>query len=129
MRHYIAVLSVVLLFSACSNEDKQTKSRDAIIVEKEVKKDAHKEEALVCIDADATITCKLLTKRENREREVRFNWKSPNAKDDRRREMILPANHASIYDARDKKGRVKGSWKVQVTLEDNAAITTTFVIQ
>jgi hypothetical protein len=129
MRHYIAALTALLLFTACSNDDEQTKTRDVITVEKEVQKDAHKEEALVCMDEDNTITCKLLTKRKNKEREVRFNWKSPNAKDDRKRKMVLPANHASIYDARNKKGRVKGLWKVHVTLEDNAAISTTFVIR
>ena len=129
MKHYIATLTVLLLFTACSNDDEQTKTKDVITVEKEVKKDAHKEEALVCMDTEDTITCKLLTKREDREREVLFKWKSPNAKDDRKREMVLPANHASIYDARNKKGRVKGLWKVQVTLEDDAEITTSFVIQ
>ena len=127
MRVYIAVMSVVVLFSACSNDEKQSKTTDGIVVEKEVKKSADKEEALICIDADDKITCKLLTKRVNKEREVEFEWKSPNGKDDREREMILPANHASVYDARSKKGRVKGVWEVEVELEDEE-VTTSFTI-
>ncbi len=127
MRHDVATLSVVLLFAACSNDETQDETTDSVIVEKEVKKSADKKEALVCIDADEKITCKLLTKRVNKEREVAFEWKSPNGKDDRKREMTLPANHASIYDARSKKGRVKGVWKVEVELDDEA-VTTSFVI-
>jgi len=128
MRHYAVVLSAILLFTACSqDEDEKSNATEGITVVKEVKKSPQKQEALVCIDADDKITCKLLTKRVNKEREVEFEWKSPNGKDDREREMILPANHASIYDARSKNGRVKGVWKVEVELDDEE-VTTSFVI-
>jgi len=128
MKHYITAMSIVLLFSACSNEEDQSKVSEVITVEKEVTKSAHKKEALVCIDADDKITCKLLTKRLNKERKVEFEWKSPNGKDDRHREMILPANHASIFDARSKNGRVKGVWKVEVELDDEE-VSTSFLIK
>ena len=127
MKLYVAALSVVILFSACSNDEEQGKSNKGIVVEKEVKKSADKKEALICIDADDKITCKLLSKRVNKEREVAFEWKSPNGKDDREREITLPANHASIFDARSKKGRVKGKWEVEVKL-DGEEVTTSFVI-
>lgn len=127
MRHYIAVLSIVLLFSACSQDNEQKKTTEKSIVTTEVKKSSHKKEALVCLDTDDTITCKLLTKRVNKEREVEFEWKSPNGKDDREREMILPANHASIYDARSKKGRAKGKWTVEVELDDEETSASFFI--
>jgi len=127
MRHYIAVLSIVLLFSACSQDNEQKKTTKKSIVTTEVKKSSHKKEALVCLDTDDTITCKLLTKRVNKEREVEFEWKSPNGKDDREREMILPANHASIYDARSKKGRAKGKWTVEVELDDEETSASFFI--
>ena len=127
MRHYVAILSIVLLFSACSQDDEKSETTQKSIVKTEVKKSTHKKEALVCLDTDNTITCKLLTKRVNKEREVEFEWKSPNGKDDREREMILPANHASIYDARSKKGRAKGKWTVEVELEDEEISASFFI--
>ena len=60
----------------------------------------------------------LTTYSVNKKREVTFEWVSPNDKDDRKRQIDLPANYASIFDARLKKGRVKGLWKVEVELDD-----------
>ena len=96
-----------------------------ITVEKEVKKSSGTDEALICLDEGDKITCKLMAKRVNKEREVEFEWKSPNGKDDRERELTLPANHASIFDARLKKGRAKGVWTVEVEISDEK-ISTSF---
>lgn len=98
------------------------------MIKHEVKKSADKNEALICLDEDNKITCKLMTKRVNRDRDVEFEWASPNGKDDRERKIVLPANHASIFDSRDKNGRAKGVWKVEVEI-DNEEVSTTFTVQ
>jgi len=116
-------LLAVLLFTGCSEEHKEDAKSKAVTVETKVKRDAGKAEALVCLDADEKITCKLLTKRVGHEREVEFEWISPDGKDDRERELVLPANHASIYDARTKAGRVKGVWYVEVEIDDEKVKT------
>ena len=127
MKYLLALSTLSLIFMGCSQESEHKEKESGIQVIKEVKKSADKKEALVCIDTDEKITCKLLTDRVNEEREVAFEWKSPNGKDDREREMILPANHASIFDARSKKGRAKGKWEVEVSLDDEE-VATSFVI-
>ena len=128
MRYYLAAIILAAIFTGCSQESDEKTSDKVITVEKEVKKSAGTNEALICIDEDAKVTCKLMTKRLNRDRKVEFEWKSPNGNDDREREMMLPANHASIFDARDKSGRVKGLWTVEVEIDDEEA-STTFTIQ
>ncbi len=123
----LLIVPMVMLLVGCSQEDKETKSsqQNGITVQKVVAKVPHKKEALVCLEDAGKITCKLLTQRINKERDVTFDWISPQGKKDRHREMSLPANHASIYDARTIKGRAKGRWKVAVEL-DGEKISTTF---
>ena len=131
MRSYLLVLPFIVLMTACSQDEKEQTTNKAIekhIIEKKVTKSPNKKEALVCLDADEKITCKLMTKRVNSDREVEFAWESPNGKDNRERKMTLPANHASVYDARLKKGRAKGLWKVEVEIDDEE-VSTTFNIQ
>ena len=127
MRYSVFVIILAVIFIGCSQESDEKKSDSGIKVEQEVKKSADKDEALICIDADNKITCKLMTKRVNKDREVEFEWESPNGKDNREREMVLPANHASIFDARDKSGRVKGVWTVEAEIDDEE-VSTTFTI-
>jgi len=124
MKIYLLIFSFIVLFTGCSQEE-HDKKEQGIQVEKKVPKSSNKNEALICLDQDEKITCKLLTKRVKKERSVLFEWKSPNGKDNRERKMILPANHASIFDSRYKKGRVKGQWKVEVEL-DGEKISTAF---
>ncbi|MEE8589385.1 MAG: hypothetical protein V3S80_08600 [Sulfurimonadaceae bacterium] len=129
MRNYLSIFILTALFLGCSQDDgDDKKSENVIKVEKKVKKSTDKNEALICLDEGDKITCKLMTKRVNEDREVEFEWKSPNGKDDRKREMVLPANHASIFDIRHKKGRVKGVWTVEAELDDEE-VTATFKIQ
>ena len=123
MRYYALVILFALLFLGCSQDEEKKKSDTGITVEKEVKKSTGTDEALICLDEGDKVTCKLMTKRVNNDREVEFEWKSPNGKDDREREMMLPANHASIFDARLKKGRAKGVWTVEAEIDDEELST------
>lgn len=135
MRIYLSIVIAAGLFLGCSQENGENKekksetkeSRKVINVEQKVVKSADREEVLICLDEDDKITCKLMTKRLNKDRTVEFVWNPPSGNDKREREMTLPANHASIYDTRGKKGRVKGEWLVEATV-DGEEVSTTFVI-
>ncbi len=127
MRYYILAVAAILLFAGCSEDKEKRENEDVIKVEKKVKKSSGSDKALICLDEGKKITCKLMTKRINTEREVEFEWESPNGKDDRTREMLLPSNHASVFDSRLKKGRVKGLWTVEVEIDD-MKLSTTFKI-
>ena len=127
MRKYLSIFVLAVLFLGCSQDESSDKNSNKMI-KHEVKKSADKNEALICLDEDNKITCKLMTKRVNRDRDVEFEWASPNGKDDREREVVLPANHASIFDSRDKNGRAKGVWKVEVEI-GNEEVSTTFTVQ
>lgn len=127
-KHSSFIIILALTFLGCSQESSEKKSDNGIKVEKEVEKIAGTDQALICLDEGDKVTCKLMTKRVNKDREVEFEWKSPNGKDNREREMILPANHASIYDTRQKKGRAKGLWSVEVEIDDDEEVSTNFRI-
>lgn len=127
MKKHLSIFLLAALFLGCSQDDSADKKSNKVI-KKEVKKSAEKDEVLICLDEGSKITCKLMTKRVNKDRDVEFEWESPNGKDDRERDMVLPAGHASIFDSRDKKGRVKGVWTVEVEIGDEE-VSTTFTIQ
>lgn len=127
MKKHLSIFLLAALFLGCSQDDSADKKSNKVI-KKEVKKSADKDEVLICLDEGSKITCKLMTKRVNKDRDVEFEWESPNGKDDRERGMVLPAGHASIFDSRDKKGRVKGVWTVEVEIGDEE-VSTTFTIQ
>ncbi len=127
MKNFLSSLLLAVLFAACSQEggDEQ-KSEQVIKIEKKVEKSSDKDAALICLEEGDKITCKLITKRSNKERNVLFHWQSPNSpKDGRERTVILPANHASIFDTRRKDGRTKGIWKVTAKI-DNEKVSTAF---
>ncbi len=124
MRVHLLIISFIVVFAGCSQESSEKKEQ-GIQVEQKVPRSSNKNEALICLDEDEKITCKLMTKRVKKERSVRFKWESPHGKDNRERTMVLPVNHASIFDARDKKGRAKGKWKVVVEL-DGDKVSTSF---
>ena len=127
MTKYLSIFLLAALFLGCSQDDSSDKKSNKV-TKKEVKKSADIDEVLICLDEGSKITCKLMTKRVNKDRDVEFEWESPNGKDDRERDMVLPAGHASIFDSRDKKGRVKGVWTVEVEIGDEE-LSTTFTIQ
>lgn len=124
MKSPFLILLLAVVFAGCSQDESSKKSDKNTKAEKKAEKSIGKDLTLVCLDEGDKVTCKLVTKRVNKDREVEFEWKSPDGKDDREREMVLPANHASIFDVRHKKGRVKGVWTVEVELDDEEAATT-----
>lgn len=129
MKNYAVIFVLAFVLSGCSQDgESEKKSEHVIKIEKKVEKSADRDEALICLDEGDKITCKLMTKRVNEDREVKFEWKSPNGKDDRERKMVLPANHASIFDMRSKGGRITGMWRVEVEIGDEE-VSTTFSIQ
>ena len=123
MKALLTSLTLIALFSGCSQEEKQQEPTKEKPASKHVSK-AKSAEGLICSDEGEKIVCKLHTKRVDHKRDVSFEWESPNDKDDRKREMSLSANYANVFDSRLKKGRVKGLWKVEVELDDKAYKTT-----
>lgn len=129
MGNVLLLLVLSLLFSGCSREESDKKSEELIKVEQKVAKSKGGEGALICLDAEGKITCKLMTLRVSEARSVRFNWRSPvSPDDDRERTLTLPANHASIFDTRSKEGRAKGTWNVTAEL-GGEAVSTTFTLR
>jgi len=70
-------------------------------------------------DGVEQIKCTFATPRKNETREISFYWHSDmHPQDDRERDIVLPANHGSVYDYRYLRGRAQGAWTVTVTLTD-----------
>ena len=99
--------------AGCSQDEKtETGSKIKPHVESHVEKSSAKASPLNCTKTQTKVTCKLTLTRTKEDREVTFTWKSPRSKDNRKRTIVLPASHATIFDARLTKGREKGTWKV-----------------
>lgn len=112
------LLIVVLFLFGCSQEDETKKQSTQTATTKTTTHKSTKPNNLVCSVGATKISCKLKLKRVNQNREAEFDWKSPHGKDDREREIELPANHATVYDVRYKKGRAEGLWHVVVDVGD-----------
>lgn len=127
IRSTALIVLTLLLWAGCSQDEHTKKHSDKKIesIETKVVKTKNGDEALVCLKDDGKVTCKLLTKRVNKKRNVEFVWKSPSGDDNRERELVLPANYASVYDARTIAGREKGLWHVEVEIDDEE-VTATF---
>ena len=130
MKSFFLPLLLAVLFAACSQESGDEQEREQVIkIETKIEKSSDKDGALICLDEDGKITCKLMTKRCNRDRSVEFSWLSPTSpKDDREHAVTLPANHASVFDVRYKEGRVKGKWTVTAEIDDEE-VSASFRIQ
>ena len=129
MKYYLLGMLLTALMAGCSQDTgKDEKSAEGIKVEQKVEKSAGKKSALICLDEDDRIICKLMTKRADRERLVEFIWHSPGSTDDRERTLTLPENHASTFDTRHKSGREKGQWEVTAKI-DNEEVSAVFRIE
>ncbi|RXJ87965.1 hypothetical protein [Arcobacter sp. CECT 8985] len=68
----------------------------------------------VILEDENSIICKYLQTRVDYEKKVIFEWIDPDNEISRKREMIIPPEHGSIYDFRYKDGRKKGEWIFKV---------------
>lgn len=65
------------------------------------------------------IKCTYVLERKTYERKVEFEWHSESVPyDDRKRVVVLPAHHGSLYDYRYLEGRAEGKWRVSARLRD-----------
>ena len=115
---------VVLFFFGCSQDDETQKKTTQMPKAKTTTHKSTKPNNLVCSVGATKVSCKLTLKRIDEAREAEFDWKSPHGKDDREREIDLPANHATVYDVRYKKGRAEGLWHVVVDVGEETYKTT-----
>lgn len=104
----VAFLSTLLMASEESFHQDDIKEADCLILKDE-----------------NSIICKYTSTRSMEDKEIEVEWINPNGESTRRRTIIIPAGHGSVYDFRYISGRLKGVWIFKVYDEDDS-ITTTF---
>ena len=82
----------------------------------------------IILQDENSIICKYTHERDDKQREVKFEWIEPNGNTSRIRNMIIPAGHGSVYDYRYIKGREKGKWTFKVT-DDIEQTKINFIIE
>ena len=80
------------------------------------------------LEDENSIICKFTHDRVSYNKIINVQWIEPDNTITRKREMIIPSNHGSIYDYRYKQGRTKGIWTFKVT-DDDEEYTTNFTIE
>lgn len=75
-----------------------------------------------------SIICKYTNERQTEDYEVVFEWIDPTGDVSRKRTMLIPAGHGSVYDFRYISGRMKGIWTFRV-IDNDQIITTTFELE
>lgn len=75
-----------------------------------------------------SIICKYTHERNTEDAEVVFEWIDPTGDVSRKRTMMIPAGHGSVYDFRYITGRMKGVWVFKV-IDDDQVISTTFELE
>jgi hypothetical protein len=105
----IAVLIGSLLFASEQDfHDDEVKEADCLILKDE-----------------NSIICKYTSPRQMEDKEVIFEWINPNGETTRKRTMVIPAGHGSVYDFRYISGRLKGTWTFRV-FDEQDSVSTTF---
>jgi hypothetical protein len=82
----------------------------------------------IIIKDDNSIICKYKHERRDIEKIVKFEWHDPSGNISRKRDIIIPAGHGSIYDYRYLDGRLPGEWTFKV-FDNNHTIESKFVIE
>ena len=80
------------------------------------------------LDDENSIICKYTHTRLAHDKTISVQWIEPNNQITRSREMIIPAQHGSVYDFRYKEGRTKGIWTFKV-IDSGDEYSTTFTIE
>lgn len=96
----------------------------------EVVETEYDEQAADCLilKDENSIICKYTHERKTDDMEVVFEWIDPNGELSRKREMLIPAGHGSVYDFRYISGRMKGTWTFKV-IDNDKVLSTTFELE
>ena len=103
----ILLLSFLLIGTISLNAKSDTNSADCLIIKDE-----------------NSIICKYTKARKSEDRTVFLEWINPNDEVSRKREVLIPAGHGSVYDFRYIEGRTKGIWTFKVQDKENTYSTT-----
>ena len=77
-------------------------------------KDIKPEVDCLILEDENSIICKYIHERLDVDKNITFEWIEPDGNISRTRDMIVPANHGSVYDFRYMDGRKKGIWIFKV---------------
>lgn len=80
------------------------------------------------LEDENSIICKYTHERVEFDKEIEVHWIEPDGRVTRKRSMIIPAYHGSIYDYRYIEGRSKGDWTFKV-IDNNIEYKTTFKLE
>lgn len=80
------------------------------------------------LEDENSIICKYVHQRVDYDKEVEFQWIEPDGDVTRKRDMVIPAYHGSIYDYRYIEGRTKGEWTFKV-VDGEKEYETTFILE
>ncbi|MCD4758049.1 MAG: hypothetical protein K8R39_07250 [Arcobacteraceae bacterium] len=80
------------------------------------------------LEDENSIICKYSFTRIDVEKNVLVQWIEPDNRVTREREILIPANHGSVYDYRYIEGRTKGVWTFKV-IDNQKEHTTNFTIE
>jgi len=105
---YLVVLSCSILLTALSANEKKV---DCIILEDE-----------------NSIICKYSHARIDTEQNITVSWIEPDGTVTRKRDMVIPPFHGSVYDYRYFEGRTQGEWTFKVNHNEDE-YTTSFTIE
>lgn len=108
MKKYLFLLFVFISFSFAQESENPV---DCLILEDE-----------------NSIICKYVHERVDYDKEVEFQWVEPSGNVTRKRKMVIPAYHGSIYDYRYIEGRSKGEWIFRV-VDGSLEYQTTFTLK
>ncbi|MFA7084509.1 MAG: hypothetical protein WC141_08250 [Arcobacteraceae bacterium] len=105
------LLNSFLLASEHDFHEEETKEADCLILKDE-----------------NSIICKYTSPIGTQDKEIEVEWINPNGESTRKRTVIVPAGHSSVYDFRYISGRLKGIWTFKVYDEEDS-VTTTFELK
>jgi len=72
------------------------------------------------LEDENSIICKYVLNRENKDKNITFEWIDPEGNISRSKDVMVLSNHGSVYDFRYINGRQKGIWTFKVI--DNGQI-------
>jgi len=80
------------------------------------------------LEDENSIICKYSHERIPEEKNITIEWIEPDGVVTRKRNMVIPASHSSVYDYRYAQGRTKGKWTFKV-IDNQKEYSTNFTIK